>query len=194
MVVRHGEAFTHLRPADGLGRRQGHLSAHGALRLLPVRRGHRLAERAARLRLRAAAEAPHHERRNHQRRRHPRRAAHGPRLQLVVDRQRPEHRGVAPAGAASERHDHAGGHLRGRRRDVDDREPEPGRLRARRPAARLCARTQQAVPGQVHLVASDWTPLQALRQRLRRLQPAAARHDRSVAVQELPGTEGDWQD
>ena len=43
MVVRHGEAFTHLRPAHGLGGRQGRLPADGPLRLLPVRRGHRLA-------------------------------------------------------------------------------------------------------------------------------------------------------
>ena len=43
--------------------------------------------------------------------------------QLLVDRQRPEHRGVAPPGAAPERHDHAGGDLGGGRRDVDDREP-----------------------------------------------------------------------
>ena len=40
-------------------------------------------------------------------------------------RQRSEHRGVAPAGAASERHDHAGGDLGRGGRDVDDREPEP---------------------------------------------------------------------
>ncbi len=56
-------------------------------------------------------------------------------LQRVVDRQRPQHRGIAPAGAAPERHHHAGGHLRRRRRDVDDREPGPGCLRAGRPAA-----------------------------------------------------------
>ena len=58
----------------------------------------------------------HHERRDHQRRGHPRRAAHGPRLQFVVGRQRPEHRGIAPPRAAPERHDDAGRDLRRRRR------------------------------------------------------------------------------
>ena len=36
-------------------------------------------------------------------------------------------------------------------------------------------------------VASDWTPLKHYYQRVRRLQPAAARPDGPVAVQELPG-------
>ena len=49
---RHGRAprrsLHHLRPLDGLGGRQGDLPAHRALRLLPGRRGHRVAERAAR--------------------------------------------------------------------------------------------------------------------------------------------------
>ena len=85
MVVRHGEAFTISDASDGVGERQGRLSPDGALRLLPVRRGDRLAQRTARLRLRVAAEPAHHERRNHQRGRHPRRAADGARLQLVVD-------------------------------------------------------------------------------------------------------------
>ena len=68
------------RPADGLGGRPSDLPAHGPLRLLPVRRGHRLAQRAARLRLQAAAAPADHDRRDHQRRRHPGRAADGPRL------------------------------------------------------------------------------------------------------------------
>ena len=45
---RHGHpprrGLHHLRPADGLGRRPGGLPAHGPLRLLPLRRRHRLAE------------------------------------------------------------------------------------------------------------------------------------------------------
>ena len=44
-------------------------------------------------------QAADHGRRDHHRRRHPRRAVDGPRLQFVVDRQRPEHRRIAPAGA-----------------------------------------------------------------------------------------------
>ncbi len=59
-----------LRPADRLGGRQGDLSADRPLCLLPVRCGHRIAERVAGLRLRAAAQAEDHERRDHQRRRH----------------------------------------------------------------------------------------------------------------------------
>ncbi len=115
---RHGRAprrgVHHLRPADGLGEGQGDLPPHGALRLLPGRCGHRVAERTARLRLQARQEAADPQRRDHQRLRHPGRAVDGPRLQRVVDRQRPEHRGIAPPGAAPERHHHAGGHL-GRR-------------------------------------------------------------------------------
>jgi homospermidine synthase len=65
MVVRHGEAFTISDRAHRLGEGQGGLPADDALRLLPVRRGDRLAQRAARLRLQAAAETAHHERRDH---------------------------------------------------------------------------------------------------------------------------------
>ena len=57
---RHGGAprrgLHDLRQAHRLGGRQGRLPPDGALRLLPLRLRHRLAERAARLRLPAAAE------------------------------------------------------------------------------------------------------------------------------------------
>ena len=103
------------RQAHRVGGRQGGLPAHRPLRVLPERLGHRVAERAARVRLQAPAEPPHPERRDHQRLRHPGRPHHGPPLQLLVGRQRPLHRGVAAPGPAPERHHHAGGHLGGRR-------------------------------------------------------------------------------
>ena len=62
---RHGRpprrGLHHLRQADRVGGRQSRLPPDGALRLLPVRLGHRVAQRAARLRLRAAAAHPDHE-------------------------------------------------------------------------------------------------------------------------------------
>ena len=114
------------------------------------------------------------------------RALDGPRLQRVVDRQRPQHRGIAPPRAAPERHHHAGGHLGRRRRDVDDREPGPGRLRARRPAARIRAQDRQAVSGQMDLQADRLDAAQALHQHLPGPQQPADRPGRPVAVQELP--------
>ena len=76
---------------------------------------------------------------------------HGAPVSVVVVRLGPRHRGVPSSGAPSERHHHAGGHLRRRGLHVDDREPASGAVRARRPAARLRPRHQQALPGQVHL-------------------------------------------
>ena len=73
----------HLRPSDRLGGRPADLSAHGPLRLLPLRRRDRFAGRAAGPRLRVAAEPADHARRDHRRGRHPRRAVDGPRLQLA---------------------------------------------------------------------------------------------------------------
>ena len=190
MVVRHGEAFTHLRPADRLGRRPGRLPAHGPLRLLPLRRGHRLAERTARLRLPAAAEAADHERRDHQRRRYPRRPADGPRLQLLVDRQRPEHRGVAAAGAAPERHDDAGGDLGGGGGDVDDREPGD--------AASACPTTCRTTtswtsPSRTWASSSRCRPTgrrcRATRNVFDGYAQPSTRRDGSLAIQELPGRE-----
>ena len=170
-----------LRPADRLGGRPAGLPAHGPLRLLPLRRGHRLAQRAARLRLPVAAQAADHDRRDHRRGRHPRGTADGPRLQLLVDRQQPEHRGVAAAGAAPERHHHAGGDFGGGGRDVDDRESRPRRVRARRSAARLHPGDRQAVPGPVALDPVRLDAAEALRQLLRRLRPAR------------PGLDDPWQ-
>ena len=51
MVVRHGEAFTITEKLTVWEGWQGDLPAHGPLRLLPVRLRHRVAPRAARLRL-----------------------------------------------------------------------------------------------------------------------------------------------
>ena len=113
MVVRHGEAFT---ISDQLtvwedGKAVYRPTVHYAY--CPCDCAIASLQRAARLRLPAPAEAADHERRDHQRRGHPRGAADGPRLQRLVDRQRPVHRGVAAAGAAPERHHDAGGHLGG---------------------------------------------------------------------------------
>ena len=62
---RHGRpprrSVHHLRQADRLGGRQGALPPDGSLRLLPGDARHRVAVRAARPRLRAAAEHPHHD-------------------------------------------------------------------------------------------------------------------------------------
>ena len=85
MIVRHGEAFTITEKLTVWEERQGGLPAHGALRLLPVRLRHRLAARAARLRLPAATEHPHHDRRDHQWRRYPGHAGDGPPVPVVVD-------------------------------------------------------------------------------------------------------------
>ncbi len=150
MVVRHGEAFTISDKLTVWEDGQADLSPHGPLRLLPLRRGDRFAERTARLRLPIAAEPADHGGRNHRRVRHSRRAGDGPRLQLVVDRQRSEHRGIAPPGAAQECHDDAGGHLGRRGHDVDDPESGTGRLRARRSAARIHPGNRPALLGQVH--------------------------------------------
>ena len=125
MVVRHGEAFTMSDKLDGLGGRQGRLPPDGPLRVLSLRRGDRLARRAARSRLRPAAEDAHHDRRDHQRGRHPWRSRDGPCLSVVVVRIGSRHRGIAATGAASERHDDAGRHLRRGCLYVDDRQPSP---------------------------------------------------------------------
>ena len=69
---------------------------------------------------------------------------------------------------------------------VDDREPGPRRVRARRPAARVRAEDRQAVPGQVHLHAVRLDAAEALHQRLQGLQPARPWTWRTLAVQELP--------
>ena len=152
-----------LRPAHGLGRRQGGLPAHGALRLLPLRRGDRLAATScAATTTSCSRKLRIMTRRDHRRRRHPGRAADGPRLQLLVDRQRPEHRGVAAAGAAPERHHHAGGHLGGGGRDLDDRQSRPGRAGARRPAATNSSWRSLALPGQVDLHAVRLDAAEAL--------------------------------
>ena len=117
MVVRHGEAFTITEKLTVWedGKAVYRPTVHYAY--CPCDSRHRLAARAARPRLRAAAAHPHHDRRDHQRRRHPGRAGHGP---PVSSRGGPardlEHRGVAAARAAPERHHDAGGHLGGRRR------------------------------------------------------------------------------
>src|SRR5262249_44730284 len=59
-------------------------------------------------------------------------------------------------------------------------------VRAGRSAARIRAQHQQAVPWQVHLHAQGLDAAQALLELLPRLQPAPARHQRSLAVQEFP--------
>ena len=59
-----------LRSAHGLGRWPADLPPHGALRLLSLRRRHRIAGGASRQRLRVAGEAADHARRNHRRGRH----------------------------------------------------------------------------------------------------------------------------
>jgi len=66
MVVRHGEAFT-ISDRLTVGRTQAIYRPTAALRLLPGRCGHRVIERAARLRLQAFRESAHPERRNCQR-------------------------------------------------------------------------------------------------------------------------------
>ena len=166
MVVRHGEAFTISdrltvwENGKAIYRPTVHYAycpADVAIASLNELRGYDY---------KLVQEPAHPQRRNHQRLRHPGRAADGPRLQLVVDRQRPQHRGIAPPGAAPERHHHAGGHLGRRRRDVDDREPGAGSLRARRPAARVRAQGLQAVSGQMDLQAGRLDAAQALHQRL----------------------------
>ena len=59
--------------------------------------------------------------------------------------------------------------------DVDDREPRPRRLRARRSAARVHPEDRQAVPRQMDLQAVRLDAAEALHQRLRRLQQARPR-------------------
>ena len=124
---RHGRpprrGVHHHREAHRVGERQGRLPADRALRLLPVRQRHRLAVRAARPRLRAAAARAHHDRRDHDRCRHPRRAGDGPSVPVMVVRDRSRHRGIAASGAASECDDDAGRDLGGGGRVVDAREP-----------------------------------------------------------------------
>ena len=151
MVVRHGEAFTisdHLtvwEKGKAVYRPTVHYAycpSDAAIASLNEMRGYDY---------KLDRQPAHHERRDHRRVRHPRRAADGPSVQVLVDRQRPQHRGVAPPRAAPERHDDAGRHLRRRRDRVDDPEPVDGRRRPRRPAARVRARDREAVPRQLHL-------------------------------------------
>ena len=138
MVVRHGEAFT---ISDKLtvwenGKAVYRPTVHYAY--CPCDCAIASPERAARLRLPAAGEPADHERRDHQRRRHPGRAAHGPRLQLVVDRQRP----AASRSRAGSCRTRTPRPCRWPSRVVAAamwmiENPRDGRLRARRPAARL---------------------------------------------------------
>ena len=65
--------------------------------------------------------------------------------------------------------------------------PEPRRLRARRPAARVHPRHRPALPGRVALDSLRLDAAEKLREQLPRLQPAGHRLRRSVAVQEFPG-------
>ena len=120
MVVRHGEAFTISdkltvwENGKAVYRPTVHYAycpADVAIASLNELRGYNYE---------LQQETAHPERRNHPRRGHPRRAADGARLQFMVGRQRLEHRRIAPARAAPERHDDAGGDFRRRGGDVDD--------------------------------------------------------------------------
>jgi hypothetical protein len=186
MVVRHGEAFTISDKLTVWEKGPGRLPADGALCLLPVRLRHRLAERAARLRLPSGGEPAHHERRDHQRRRHPGGVANGARVPGLVDWQRSQHRGIPPPRAAPERHDHAGRHRGGGGGDVDDGESRDGRLCARRPAARVRAPGREALSRPVHLQTGRLDAAAALHECLPGLQPAGARLEGSLAIQEFP--------
>ena len=170
MVVRHGEAFSiteRLTVWEG-GRLS--IARRSSTRVLPVRLRHRVAPRASRRdyslqsRIRimtdeitSGADILA-------------RAADGASVPVVVVRLRPEHRGIAPARAAPERNDNAGGNLGRRGLPVDAGEPEQGRAGARRPAARFRPEREQAVPGQVHLDAVGLDAAEALHQFLPRIQ------------------------
>ena len=175
MVVRHGEAFTISDRLTVWEDGQAGLPAHGPLRLLPVRL--RPSPRSTS----CAATT----------------TSLQPKLRIMSDEitsgadilgallmghaynswwtgSDPEHRGIAAAGAASERHDHAGGDLGGGGGDVDDRESRPRRLRARRSAARLRpGRSPSRTWASCISMPSDWTPLKHYVKLLRRLQRAA---------------------
>ena len=107
---------------------------------------------------------------------------------LLVDGQHLEHRGVAAAGAAPERHHDAGGDFGGGGRHVDGRKPRPRRVRARRPAARLRSGHRPAVPGRVAVDSLRLDAAEALRESLSTASTSRSpRSGRSVAVQEFPG-------
>ena len=105
---------------------------------------------------------------------------------------RSRHRGVAPPGAAPERHDDAGGHLRRRRLHVDAREPAQGLCVPDDLPHDYVLDISKPYLGKFISVAVGLEPAEALLQRLPRLQPASARHVRSLAVQELPDHRRDW--
>ena len=124
MVVRHGEAFT---ISDKLTVWEGGKAVYrpdGALRLLPVRRGDRLAATSCA----ATTTSCSRKLRIMNDEITERRPTSSARCSWATPTTRGgcgsdlEHRGVAPAGAASERDDDAGGDLRRRGVDVDDRE------------------------------------------------------------------------
>ena len=169
MIVRHGEAFTITEKLtvweDGkaIYRPTVHYAycpCDAAIASLYELRGYDY---------RLQPQHPHHDRRNHQRGRYSGRTGHGAPLPIVVVRVRPRDRGVAPPGAASERDHHAGSDLGCCRLHVDAREPAPGAVRAGRPAPRLCAGHQQALPGQVCLRGLGLDPAEALLQLLQRI-------------------------
>ena len=152
MVIRHGEAFT---ISDFLtvwedGRPVYRPTVHYAYCPCDAAIAS-LQELRAQLPL--AAESAHPARRDCRRLGHLGRAAARPRLQRLVDRQRPVDRGVAAVGAAPERHHGAGGDLRRRRRAVDDGEPLPRRLLAGTTAPRVRPQGRQSLFGQVSVPA-----------------------------------------
>ena len=98
-------------------------------------------------------------------------------VQLLVDRQRSEHRRIAPSGAAPERDHHAGRHLRGRRGVMWMIEnPEMSVVRAGRSArTSSCSTSAGRTSASSSRRRRDWTPLQHYHQSIRGLQQAAAR-------------------
>jgi len=87
----------------------------------------------------------------------------GSRLQLLVDGQRAVDRGVAAAGAPSERHHDASGDLRVGPRHVDGRKPGPRRLHSGRSAPRVLLGIARPYLGESLSIPSDWTPLKHYR-------------------------------
>ncbi len=112
-------------------------------------------------------------------------AVDGPRLQLLVDGQRVVDRGIAAAGAPSERHHDAGGHRRGGGGNVDGGESAAQRVLARRSAARVRVENRPALSGPIALAAVRLDAAEVLREQLPRLQSARSRFGRPVAVQKL---------